>query len=103
MYRRRGGLNARAAHKVQAPQGGQGGGMPAPPGPQLQPQDGTLQSQQVSFFIVCSILVTFTHYLKTGILGLLLVEERNVALILSLYFSPNLIHPPANSPVFSSY
>ena len=55
MYRRRGGLNARAAHKVQAPQGGQGGqggGMPAPPGAQHQPQDGTIQTQQVRSYSV---------------------------------------------------
>ena len=55
MYRRRGGLNARAAHKVQAPQGGQGapqGGQVAPPGAQQpQPQEGTLQSQQVSSYV----------------------------------------------------
>ena len=68
MYRRRGGLNARAAHKVQAPQGGQGGqggGMPAPPGAQHQPQDGSLQSQQVRSYIVV-LLVTFTHFLKSA-------------------------------------
>ena len=66
MYRRRGGLNARAAHKVQAPQGGQlapqggqlapqggQGGQAAPPGAQPQPQDGTLQPQQVrSYFAI---------------------------------------------------
>ena len=55
MYRRRGGLNARAAHKVQAPQGGQGapqGGQVAPPGAQQpQPQEGTPQSQQVSSYV----------------------------------------------------
>ena len=48
MYRRRGGLNARAAHKVQAAQGGQGG-QAAPLGAQPQPQGGNLQGQQVGF------------------------------------------------------
>ena len=49
MYRRRGGLNARAAHKVQAAQGGQGG-QAAPLGAQPQPQPGgNLQGQQVGF------------------------------------------------------
>ena len=46
MYRRRGGLNARAAHKVQAPQGGQGapqGQGAAPPIGAHQPPGGNMQ------------------------------------------------------------
>ena len=46
MYRRRGGLNARAAHKVQAPQGGQGapqGQGAAPPIGAHQPPGGNIQ------------------------------------------------------------
>ena len=66
MYRRRGGLNARAAHKVQAPQGVQGapqGGQAAPPGAQPQPQDGTLQSQQVrSYFGTISKLALINDW-----------------------------------------
>ena len=76
MYRRRGGLNARAAHKVQAPQGGQGGGMPAPPGAQHQPQDGSLQSQQVRSYIVCTIGHIQT-LLKIGLLFLYVILSFN--------------------------